>query len=302
MNPSDFTENDFPITSALDNLILMHREIHFSGSFDLMLDYYRKHGKGVNPEFEISRIETLAETEKQSDQNMAPLLLSGSEAEKISEARDVYKKLRAICETVNPKTKIPGLIAELILSEEEEEEQAIAAVVAEKNTIVPALIDLLRIEHFHDSLFPGYGRAPELAAQCLGLIGDKRAIISLFEFIGQGDFFEENVALDALKSIGEPAKQFLLKILPSTPINEDNERAAIALLPFKNDPEVAKLCFETLQKPEVRAHLPFATYLILVCEGLTDPNDRAAFNALIEDEKTPKSLRQDMRLASKSWL
>lgn len=302
MEPSEIESgDDFPITSALDNLILMHREIHFSGSFDLMLDYYRKHGKGTNPEFEISRIETLAETERLSGENMAAMFLSGAEAEKIAEARGVYKKLREICETPNPKTKIPGLIADLILSEDEEEDKAIEAIVQEKQVVVPSLIDLLRNEQFHDPLFPGYGRTPELAARCLGLIGDKRAIIALFEFIGRGDFFEENVALDALNAIGDPAKQFLLKVLHSTPINEDNERAAIALLPFKDDPEVAKLCWEIFKKLETRSYLPFATYLILVCEGLTSPEDKAEFHALMQNDTTPKSVRQDMLLVTKNW-
>ena len=74
---------------------------------------------------------------------------------------------------------------------------------------MPALIDLLRNEDFYDPLFPGYGEAPVLAAKCLGLIGDKRAIISLFEAIGEGDFFNEDIILDALHVIGNPARDFL---------------------------------------------------------------------------------------------
>src|SRR5262249_53231399 len=152
------------------------------------------------------------------------------------------------CESSKTKDRIPLLIANLILAEEEEVEFAMEAVVAEKTAIVPSLISLLRNEEFHDPLFPGYGLAPILAAQCLGQIGDQRAIISLFETIGEFDFFDEEVSLKALSIIGEPAKQFLLRVLHSRPVTVDNEKAAIALLAFKDDPEVASRCLQLLKE------------------------------------------------------
>ncbi len=96
----------------------------------------------------------------------------------------------------------------------------------------------------------------------------KRAMFSLFEIIGKGDFFDEDIVINALKQIGDPAKKFLLTILKSTPITFDNERAAVALIAFKEDPEVSKTCLNMLLNPEMRQQSPLATYLTITCEGL----------------------------------
>lgn len=297
MHPSDQEPQDssLPLVNALDVAIIMHREAHFGGQFDLMIEYYGKGGKGVQPDFELERIQTLAEMERSMQQNLAGILLTGADAERIAAAKEAYKTLRDLYEQEKPFTKNPRLIADLILSESEEAEEEIAAIVKEKATIVPLLLDLIRAEEFHDPLFPGYGTAPVLAAKCLGLIGDKKAIIILFESIGTGDFFDDDVILDALHAIGEPAKAFLLRVLHGKPLNEDNERAAIAILAFKEDPEVSEACLNLLKDPDVRQDLSLATYLVLGCENLKDPKQRAAFKELADDPKTPKALRQDFK-------
>lgn len=292
---------DFPLSHAIDNAILMHRDAHFGGQFDIMLDYYQKGGKGIFADFDIQRIEELAEMEKEMKQNLAPLLLTGPEAEMVAQAKDAYKALRDLYDNPKLKGKAPLLIADLILSEEENPEKEIDAIISKKHEIVPALIDLLRSENFYNPLFPGYGLAPALAAKCLGLIGDKRSLISLFESIGESDFFDDNISLEALKAIGEPAKQFLLKVLHGRPLNEDNEKAAIALLQFRDDPEVVKECLHMLKDPEVRKDIALATYLILSCESLQDEEDREQFIALESDPSTPKELRQDFKTISKNW-
>lgn len=294
-------EEDFSLTDSIDTQILMHRDAHFGGKFEFMLEYYDKGGKGVNPEFEIDRIRALAETERQSGQNLSGVMLSGPDAEKVAAARLAYKGFHDLYEAKKPKNSLPVLIADLILSEDDEPTKEIEAIVAQKGAAVPLLIDLLRSAHFSDPLFPGYGYAPALAVQCLGKIGDKRALISLFEAIGEGDFFNEDVILDALKSIGQPAKEFLLKVLHSRPLNYDNERAAIALERFKDDPEVSKTCLEMLTSPEIRKMVPLALYLTLVCEGLTSPDERNTFKSLIDAKDTPRSLQAEMRTIVKSW-
>jgi len=297
-NMGEFDE--FPIAYSIDNAILMHRDAHFGGSFPIMIDYYKKEGHGVNKEFDIERIEELALLEQTSGDDLAPIMLTGAEAEKISDSKKLYKELRELCESNNPKSLVPRLIAELILSENEEIPKAMNAVVAEKTAIVPALIDLIRSEEFHDPLFPGYGEAPALAAQCLGMIGDKRAIIALFEAIGVEDFFHEGVIFDALKALGEPAKAFLLKVLHAQPITTDNEQAALALLSFKDDPEVASTCLKMLQQIDLNKYTPLATYLVLICEGLTSPNEKQALRDLAEKESTPKCLRLDINAITKA--
>ncbi|KIC75671.1 hypothetical protein DB42_EU00170 [Neochlamydia sp. EPS4] len=290
-----------PLANALDHAILMHREVHFGGKFDVMLDYYLNEGKGVNPEFELESIHTLAKIEKQMKTDLAPLMLAGTEAEKIAEAKTAYKKLRSLYEKPKPTMKNMLLVADLILSEDLEAAQEIEAIVQEKGAIVPALIELLKAEEFYDPLFPGYGLAPSLAAKCLGMIGDKRAIIALFESLSQGDFFEEDIVLAALRAIGKPAKEFLLKVVHGRPINEDNERAAIALIAFKEEEDAAKACLEMLKDSQVRKDIPLATYLILACEGLKSLEDRTAFQLLAQESGMSKMLMQDIHAVASLW-
>lgn len=291
----------FPIAYSIDNLILMHRDAHFGGDFNLMLDYYKRNRRGVSNEFDVERIQELADTQYAEGKDLSPLMLSGAEAERIATSRQQYKNLRELCEIKNKKNNIPNLIAELILSENEEIPLIVQAVIEEKTAIVPALIELLRSEEFYHPLSPGYGQAPTLAAECLGKIGDKRAIISLFEAIGSGDFFNEDIILHSLKAIGEPAKQFLLKVLQGKPLTSDNEQAAIALIIFKEDPEVSSTCLKMLQELDIPKHLLLATYLILDCEGLNSSQQRAQLLALAEKPSTPRNIRQDILAIAKGW-
>ncbi len=299
--PENENVEGLPLADAHDSEILMHRDAHFGGKFDVMLEYYIDEGKGVNPEFDLERIHALARIEKDMKTDLAPLLLSGVQAEKVAESKNAYKKLRHLYENPKAQTKNMLLIADLILSEEQVPQNEIDAIIAEKGAIVPALIELLKSEEFYDQLFPGYGLAPTLAARCLGLIGDKRAIIYLFEAIGQGDFFDEDVALAALKSIGKPAKEFLLKVVHGRPLNEDNEKAAIALIAFKEDEEVSKASLDMLKDADVRKDIPLSTYLILACEGLREEKDRRSFLDLAKEPSTAKILHQDIQAVAKTW-
>lgn len=301
MKEDDNDIEQFPIAYSIDNLILMHRDAHFGGDFNVMLDYYKRNGRGVSIEFDVERIQQLADIQSASGGDLSPVMLSGAEAEKVADSRKLYKELRKLCESEDKKNVVPRLIAELILSEEEEIPAVVQAVVAERTAIVSALIDLLRSEEFYDPLVPGYGQAPVLAAECLGRIGDKRAIISLFEAIGSGDFFNEDIVLDALKAIGEPAKQFLLKVLQGKPLTGDNDQAAVALIAFKDDAEVSTVCLKMLQEIDIAKNIFLATYLVLACEGLALPEERRALLAFAEKATTPKNIRQDIAAVAKTW-
>lgn len=292
---------EYPLVDALDREILMHRDAHFGGLFEIMLDYYRKHGKGENPDFSIARIESLAIMEKELEQNLSVLFLDISEMERVAEARQAYKDLKSIYEIEKPKNKLPQLIADLILSEDETAEKEIAALASLKEAAVPALLNLLKDENWTNPLFPGYGQAPELAVKCLGLIGDKRAVISLFEAIGHGDFFADEEILLALKHIGPSAKEFLLKVIKGKPYNEDNERAAIALGAFRGDPDVIEVCLNLLKDPLVQQDPALFSYLALGCEGIELTPARTEFMALAEKEGLPQDLKQELRTIIKSW-
>lgn len=300
VDPEPESDSSF-LANAEDRDILMHRDAHFGGDFDTMIEYYEGEGKGMMQEFEIAHMRELADYETLSGANLASQILSGADAEKVSAARNAYKSLRELYSAKKAKDPAPLLIADLVLSEEEWPQQEIDAIVAQKSQIVPLLVSLLRSEDFYDPLFPGYGQAPTLAARCLGLIGDKRAMISLFEGIGEGNFFAEDYLLDALKNIGDPAKQFLLKIVNSEPLNFDNERAAIALVRFKDDPEVAQNCLNMLLKPAVWKDPNLTLHLILACEGLQDPKLQKQFGALLSEPNFPKMLIQDVKLVVKSF-
>lgn len=301
MQENDEQIENFPIAYSIDNMILMHRDCHFGGNFDLMLDYYKNGGKGISKDFDIARIEELADMEKTTGRNLSAFMLSGAEIEKIARVRQLYQQLRDLYEMKHKKKSIPILIADLILAEEEETPAAVKAAAEEKSAIVPALIDLLRNEEFYDPLSPGYGLAPALAAQCLGMIGDKRAIISLFEAIGEGDFFNEDIILDALHIIGESAKDFLLKVLHGRPLTGDNEKAAIALIEFKDDPIVSAACLQMLKEIDLSKNNALATYLVLACEGLDSRAQRQELIALANKPSTPKSLRLDIQTVAESW-
>jgi len=289
------------LSDELDHEILMHRDAHFGGLFPLMIDYYSRDGKGVNPDFSLERIQFLAEEEEIYGQNLAPLLLSGPEAERVARSKMAYKELRDIYELPENENKYARLMADLILSEEEMPEDEIANIVLAGPKMVEALVDLLNSEDFADKVFPGYGYAPQLAAVCLGRIGDERAIIPLFEWIGKEGFFVEEDLLFALKAIGEPSKAFLLKVLHSRPLTEDNERAALALAPFSNDPEVAIEAFRQLQDPAVLKKHHLASYLVLLCEGLNETAHQEAFTQMALDSALSEDLKNEVKIISRSW-
>ncbi len=90
-------------------------------------------------------------------------------------------------------------------------------------------------------------------------------------------------------------------MLHAKPINQDNERAAIALDLFKDDPEVAIACFKTLKELNLEEHQVLATYLMLACEGLANTPYKEEFLALIKSPKMPKLLKQDLQAIATHW-
>lgn len=291
----------FPVIDEIDHAILMHREAHFGGLFSEMIDYYRAEKKGVQPEFTLKRIEELAALEDSSKENLAPLFLSGEEAEKVGDSKEIYKNLRDIYDVDRPKLLYPQLIADLILTEEEEPREEMEAIIQQGQKIVPWLIEVLKKQEFNDPLFPGYGYAHDYVVQCLGKIGDKRAIISLFEEIGQGDFFADDQIVHALYQIGDSARDFLLRVLEGKPLNEDNEKAAIALVSFQEDPLVSAKCLDLLEDPQVAADLSLSLYLMLVCGGLKDQEKRNRFRVVFEALPKNSPLRQDAEMVIQQW-
>lgn len=193
-------------------LILMHRDVHFSGSFSAMLEYYQAEGIGAVDEIDPEDILHLKTLEEQN----IPLLLGAEEKRQVLEGKEAYKKVQALYE--NPDT---CLFADLILAEEEVFEGF-----TEKH--LPWLIDLLHDSAFSDPLYPGYGLAPARAAKVLGKLQKDEGTKALFErllHIGDEEVYLQEEILSALAY----AKDFLIERLKSRPITFDNVAAAMAL-------------------------------------------------------------------------
>lgn len=292
-----------PTIDALDCEIVMNRDAHFGGLFSIMIEYYEKESKGIRPEFSLKRIAELARYEEslEAGANLRDMLLTDSQKEKVKRSQDAYLKLRQIFEVEGAENSNAYLIANLILAEEDEPKEELMAVVQKGSAVVDDLIALFKSDDAYDTLFPGYGFSPELAAKALGEIGDPKALPALFEKIGHVDFFIEDVILEALKNIGDPSKDFLLKILKSQPFSDDNQKAAVALVHFKDDRDIAKTAFELLKSGEYADHPSFLGYLIVICESLKGSELEGAFKALQNDEELPQLLRQDIEDITKKW-
>lgn len=297
--PDEFESDS--LTDALDHEIVMHRESHFGGLFSVMIEYYEADGKGAQPDFSLERIRFLAREEELLMQNFAPLLLSGSECERIADAKSAYKKLRDVYEIPEEESFTTRLIADLILSEDEIPVNEIDNIVAAGVQMVPSLVELLQSKEFADPLFPGYGLAPEAAARCLGLIKDASAVIPLFELFGKESFFMDEAILSAFKDIGEESMFFLIKVLQSRPVTRDNERAAMALSVFSENPLVAEAALAQLHKHEMIKNPLLATYLVLLCESLNQDVEKQEFLELFQSNSIALSVRNEMELIIQTW-
>lgn len=299
--PLEEESSEFFLFHSMDREILMHRDCHFGGKFSIMLDYYEKEGKGVNPEFEISRIHYLERVEEETGKNLAAEIFSAADAEEVSRVQEKYKRLRSLYEMQGEGKNKPCLIADLILSEEEEAKEEKLAIIQEGVSMTPFLIDLLRSMEFLNPLFPGYSYAPVLAAECLGEIGDERGIAPLFESVGKGNENLESAIVEALSKIGDPARVFLQKLLLSEPFSPDNFHAAMILAQsFSGEEEAAVSCFERLKREQGKGEETFLGFLILGLVGLKGEH-RCEFRKWVENNRLSPALLEEVGVVSLDW-
>jgi uncharacterized pyridoxamine 5'-phosphate oxidase family protein len=258
----------FPLIDATDHEILMHKEVHFGGSFSIMIDYYKdEENKGCMEEFSQERIELLSQIEENEGILLAKELLTEEELNLVKRAQEKYSHLKNIYELPFSSAH---LIADLILSEDIDAVTEIEALCKHPESI-PLLLQIVQEEELYLPLFPGYGYAPFHAIECLGNLQAKEAIIPIFETLSKTDFFGEEAIFSALFHIGNPAKEFLLQKMQNMPITKDNENAAIALSWFQEDPEISAACFQFLT-PEIAQEKPrFFSQLLLSCSS---PNEK----------------------------
>ncbi len=284
------------VIDTVDMEILMHRDAHFGGSFEIMLEYYSQDGVGVMPDFDIEQIEHLQKIEIEHKQNLAETYLPDAAKDSVEESKRIYHQLREVYDQKGEK-----LISDLILSEEHHPEKEIQALVNQGKDSVPALIHLISSRVFYDPLYPGYGRSPIFAAKCLGKIQDERAIPPLFEALGQENFFTDEEIILALASFGNRSKSFLIKRLKQEPLSKDNEYAAIALSGFPEDDEIAAAALEVLERGATLKRPLFASYLIFACSDLTKSSLQERFIRVSKMKALSKSIQDEMMVVIKNW-
>lgn len=293
-----YDDTKIPLVDTIDLEILMHRDTHFSGNFGVMLEYYEKEGVGVMPDFSIKRIKKLLLEEQRLGQNLSELLLPSSAQEVVDDAKKMYLELRDVYETT-PPNPISIAISDLIFSEDDSPKAEIESLCKEGKAAVKSLISVLKSDKLYDPLYPGYGRAPVLAAECLAKIQDERAIPALFEMLGQENFFTDDAIISALVSFGDHAIEFLLKRLVHKPFSKDNEHAAIVLGSFPEEERISLVCLQLLQDPTLKQHNTFANYLILGCSALKNAEDKKLFLTL--KDSFPGFIKNEMDLIAKTW-
>ena len=288
---------DIPLLNSLDMEILMHRDVHFGGSFDVMIEYYDNEGIGCMPDFDRSRIYELKLAEENHGDNLSESLLPDPAKQEVERAKKVYIDLRSVYE--EDKGEMPRLLSDLILSEEELPQSEIDAIAAHKEEAVGPLVDLLHADRFYDPLYPGYGRAPILAAKCLARIGETSSIPHLFQALDQDNFFTDESIIKALASFGSPARDFLIERLLQKPPSKDNERAAIALSSFPHDPDIGHAFLTLLQDPDLTKNTQLAIYAACGCSEITDPAQLESFNSLKDASHLNKQVQDEIALLLK---
>ncbi|MDN3504970.1 MAG: hypothetical protein P0S95_05295 [Rhabdochlamydiaceae bacterium] len=289
-----------PLLDAQDLEVLMHRDAHFGGNFDVMLEYYEQKGVGVHPDFELNRIKQLKLQQDVSEDNLSELLMPMPDRQMVERSKKLYHDLRSIYEKGGEET-VPRLISDLILSEEELPQDEIDKLVVFGKESTKLLLNLIASDNFYDPLFPGYGRSPIFAAKALALIQDETSIPFLFSALGQDNFFTDEEVIKALTSFGDKSKKFLVSRLTSKPYTKENENAIIALSSLEDDLDVALTAIAILEEEQVWQHEGFVNYLIFACSGLIEEKDRNRFKALLKREGLKKHLKNEIEVVINHW-
>ena len=238
-------EDFFEILDEESQKILMHRDVHFGGSFSIMLEYYeREEAPGIQEDIFIEGIQELDSLERKMKKNIAPYILKGIEAERVAFFRAQYRKFQELY-SMAPKNSTESLIASLFLSDGEWEEvlEQVDSSLPQKENL---LIEILMNDEFQESLSPSFGTAPQAIVRLLGERKSEKAIPYLFSTIGCGHFDLEEEVICSLQKIGNPAKEFCLKKARSSS-EKECERALIALQVFHPDESVRQCALELLE-------------------------------------------------------
>jgi len=288
-----------PLINTQDIEILMHRDAHFGGNFSVMLEYYNEDGIGVMPDFEIERIHYLKAAEEALGSNLSVHLMPEAAVALVERSKKMYQDLRAVYEEGG--VGVGQLVSDLILTESEDAKKEIDALIGNGDVAAKALLNLISSDSFFDPLYPGYGRAPALAARALSKMKYEKAIPFLFTAIGQDNFYIDEEIIQALVSFGTLSKKFLLERLQSKPYSKDNLTAIIALSSFEDDEEIAEIALTLLEDPLTFKHESFAIYLVFTGSNLKNEKNRHRFKAVSHLSHVPASIKNEMEIVIKLW-
>ncbi|MBF5050560.1 hypothetical protein CLAVI_000171 [Candidatus Clavichlamydia salmonicola] len=294
-NPLINVFDRFDLTDEEDIDILLFRDAHFNGDFDLMIKYLEDNDVC---DFRNERIEYLQKVEISLGHDLAPLLLSTEAAEQVAKSRQSYIQLRTVYEDPLLENSITRLIADLILSEANELNNAMDALIIYGNNATSSLIKLIQDDRFYSPFFPGYGKAPVNAIICLGKIADPSSIPYLFSLYGKIE--EEASITNALYEIGDSSKQFLLKILSNRPIAQDTTHAALALAAFAEDKEVISAVFSEISLLIHSKDCMLLSYLSNICCDTDNMVQRSFFKKEIVP-KLPEKIRNTFTIIVRNW-
>ena len=286
---------DLPLLNTIDLEILMHKDAHFGGSFDMMMEYYANDGIGVQEEFDIDRIKELSLLDKEG--HLSSEVLPDLAKNDVLLSKDLYSKFKECYEGDNP---LPQKIADMILSEDDHPEEEIKALASFETLAIKPLIEILLQDHFYNALNPGYGRAPINAVLCLKAINSDEVIPFLFNALGKSFMVDESI-IDTLITLGSKAEEFLCDRLQSTPYTRDNYTAAMALASFPVSDETATVALYQLGNAETFKHDSFPSYLICICEGLEKEEERQKFIQISESDNVSRNLKDEMKLIISFW-
>jgi hypothetical protein len=287
--------DNIPFLNTVDLEILKHKDSHFGGSFKVMLDYYRSDGVGVQEDFDIERIQDLADFDK--DGHLSAEILPDHAKNEVFFSKELYKKLKSCYDKEEPFVR---KLADLILTESWDPSEEIEALAECKQAAIKPLIEIVSQDHFYNPLNPGYGRAPINAALTLKKIGNTDAIAHLYNALGKS-FSTDEILINTLISFGERAEDFLRARLEGSPYTKDNYLAAMVLSSFPTSEQTAKLALDLLSKKQTHAHSSYVSYLICICEGLKTSSDREMFIQLSKNEDLSKNIASEMALVISFW-
>lgn len=290
----------FNLTDESHHLILMLRESHFRGQFDLMLQSFNNENFiGNNLDIDIQEIEYLEKIEKKLQQNLAPLLLSPSEAERIYKSRLMYENLKKIYLLENEeKDKKSRILADFLLIEFSPFDKEVDAIVQLKDAIIPDLLNIINNSNFYDPVFPGFGEIPKIAIECLSKINNPKVIPNIFSLLGKENFSDDDLSF-ILSKFNNDAKNFFQKILFSLPITKDHSMAAFCLTHF-NNLETIKFCERLLYIPDYHEDPLLLYYLINIAIQNSNPNLIQYIQEKIY-KKLPKNLQKEIDLIVRDW-